>query len=112
MLKLLERAYLQVANAHRFNALDGCGYTLHGGHQWDFHVHGRGADIVAIVAGTGRASRRVENPVDLAIEDLIHDGLFAILGLGNLGSNLALDTVAAQHLCGAGGSDDVVAHVG
>ena len=112
MLKLLECAYLQVSNAHRFDALDSCGYALHGGHQWDFRVHGGGADIVAIVACTGRASRRVENPVDLAVENLIHDGLFAVLGLRDLGSNLALDTVAAQHLRGAGGSDDVVAHVG
>ncbi len=28
MLKLLECAYLQVANAHSFDALDGRGYTL------------------------------------------------------------------------------------
>ena len=53
MLKLLECAYLQVANAHSFDALNSCGYTLHGGHQWDLHVYGGGADIVAIVARTG-----------------------------------------------------------
>src|SRR5699024_4622561 len=114
MLKLLECTNLEITLAQCFECLNARGYTLHGGDLWDINLKCRTSDFVAIKARTGGGIRRIDNQVNLAVQNQVHDRATfgTVANLRGLLHGLTRNAIAAQDRCSTGGGEDLVSHIG
>ena len=114
-LPVLQAADADLAGRHRLDALHRGAEPLDGGDARDVGEHGRRTDLVAVEAGRAAGGvGRVDDQVDVAVADELDGGLLALraLALVVLADHGDAHAVAAQHLGGALGGQDLEAPVG